>query len=131
MLSHLATLGLVVVLSDGDPRFQRAKIASAGIETAVAGRVLVVPHKERALDLVTADYPAEHYALIDDRASILGAVKAQLGARVTTVRVHQGRYVEERVDHALPVPDLELPSIEAALELAARDLLGTAGAQGA
>ena len=124
VLSHLATLGVTVVLSDGDGRFQRAKIASAGIEAAVEGRVLVVPHKQHALDLVAAAYPAAHYALIDDRASILGGVKAQLGQRVTTVRVRQGRYIEEQLDATLPPPDLELPSIAAALPLDQRALLG-------
>jgi FMN phosphatase YigB (HAD superfamily) len=124
VLAHLASLGRTVVLSDGDPSFQRAKIVSAGIAAAVEGRVLVVPHKERAIEEVTNRFPAAHYALLDDRASILGAVKAQLGERVTTVRVRQGRYSEERPDASLPPADVVLPAIAAALTLDDRALLG-------
>ena len=121
-LTHLRALGLTVVFSDGDDRFQRAKIAAAGIEAAVDGRVLVVPHKELALSLMLDQYPAAHHALIDDHARILGAVKAELAERVTTVWLRQGRYADEPFDPALPSPDLELPSIAAALNLTAVDL---------
>jgi hypothetical protein len=126
-LDHLAGLGLTVVLSDGDARFQRAKIAASGLAAAVEGRVLVVPHKEHALDLVAAAYPAAHYALLDDRAGILGAAKAQLGERLTAVRIKQGRYIDEPSAPGSPAPDLELPSIEVALSLDERVLLGGAG----
>ena len=129
-LEHLGGLGLTVVLSDGNARYQRRKIAAAGIEAAVEGRVLVVPHKEQALALVLAQYPAAHYALLDDRAGILGAVKAQLAERVTTVWLRQGRYADDPVDPGLPPPDLELPSIEAALGLSAADLAATVGGAG-
>jgi len=121
-LAHLRGLGLTVVFSDGDARFQRAKIAAAGIEAAVDGRVLVVPHKEEALALVLERYPAAHYALLDDRAGILAAVKAQLAERITTVWLRQGRYSDEPLDPSLPSPDLELSSIAAALGLSAVDL---------
>lgn len=126
-LAHLAQLGLTVVLSDGPTDFQFTKILHSGIDAAVEGRVLIVPHKERALGLVTTMYPAAHYALLDDRASILGAVKARLGERVTTVHVRQGRYIDEPSAPGSPPPDLELPSIEAALDLDERALLGGAG----
>jgi FMN phosphatase YigB (HAD superfamily) len=125
-LAHLATLGLTVVLSDGDARFQRVKIASAGIEAAVEGRVLVVPHKERALDAVMAAFPATHYAMFDDRPGILAAVKSQLGDRVTAIRVRQGRYAAELGDTL--APDLEVAAVAEVTRFDADVLRGGAGA---
>ena len=46
-IDHVKSLGVPVILSDGDQLFQRYKIRVAGIEAAVDGRVLVYVHKER------------------------------------------------------------------------------------
>ncbi len=116
-LAHLATLGVTVLLSDGDARFQRAKIERAGIVSAVDGRVMVTTHKEQELADVRRSYPAAHYAFLDDRASILAAMKDVMGDEATTVLVRQGRYVDEPVPTDAPPPDLVLASISEACTL--------------
>lgn len=91
-LAHLQTLGTTVLLSDGDIVFQPRKIQRAGLWDAVAGRVLVTVHKERALETVQQAFPARHYVLIDDKPALLAALKRLLGARLTSVFVQQGHY---------------------------------------
>jgi FMN phosphatase YigB (HAD superfamily) len=54
-IAHLSTLGMPVVLCDGDIVFQLRKIQRSGIWDAVPGRVLIYVHKERALDAMRAD----------------------------------------------------------------------------
>ncbi len=111
-IAHARTIGLPVLVTDGDPGFQRHKARAAGVETAVEGRVLVYAHKERELDDIRSRHPADHYVVVDDKPSILAAMKAALGPRVTTVHVEQGRYA--RAAGAVgPPPDLRLPSIGA------------------
>ena len=124
-IAHARTLGLPVVVTDGHPGFQRHKARAAGIEAAVAGRVLVYAHKERELDDIGARFPAGHYVVIDDKPSIHAAFKAALGERVTTVLVEQGRYAEAG-EAVTPPPDLRLPSIGAFAGLSARALSAAA-----
>ena len=61
VLKRLSSLGLTVILSDGDVVFQPRKVERAGLSDAVDGRVLIYIHKEEALDDVERRYPAEHY----------------------------------------------------------------------
>jgi FMN phosphatase YigB (HAD superfamily) len=89
---HLKTLGLPIVVSDGDPVFQPTKIAKCGVTEAVDGRVLIFVHKERYLPKVETQFKAKHYVLIDDKPGILMRSKAALGERLTTVHVLQGKY---------------------------------------
>jgi len=89
---HLKTMGLPLVLSDGDPVFQPTKIHKCGVTEAVDGRVFIFAHKERYLPAVEAQFPADHYVLIDDKPGILMRSKAALGAKLTTVQVLQGKY---------------------------------------
>ena len=91
-VAHLATFGRPVVLSDGDVVFQPRKIKRAGIWSAVDGRVLIYLHKEQVLDHVQRRYPAAHYVMVDDKPNLLAAMKAVLGAKLTTVFVRQGHY---------------------------------------
>src|SRR5258708_34482545 len=79
-IAHLSTLGLPVVLSDGDVVFQPRKIQRSGIWNAVQGRVLIYMHKERALDAMQRRYPARSYVMVDDKARLLAAMKRVLGA---------------------------------------------------
>ena len=120
-LAHARTIGLPVVVTDGDPGFQRHKARAAGVETAVEGRVLVYAHKELELDDIRARHPADHYVVVDDKPSILGAMKAALGPLITTVHVEQGRYARE-AGAVEPPPDLRLPSIAAFAGLSAEVL---------
>jgi FMN phosphatase YigB (HAD superfamily) len=89
---HLKSLGLPVVVSDGDPVFQPGKIHQCGVTEAVDGRVLIFVHKEKYLPDVEARFKASHYVLIDDKPGILMRSKAALGDRLTTVHVLQGKY---------------------------------------
>ena len=86
-LRHLATLGTVSILSDGDQVFQRRKIERSGLAAAVAGRVRIYTHKQDHLDEVVLRQPGEQTVLIDDKARILDDVKRILGPQVTTVHV--------------------------------------------
>ena len=89
---HLKTLGLPLILSDGDPVFQPTKIHKCGVTEAVDGRVFIFAHKERYLPAVELQFKADHYVLIDDKPGILMRSKALLGAKLTTVHVLQGKY---------------------------------------
>src|SRR5579863_5677601 len=91
-LRHLRTMGLTVIVSDGDRYFQAEKIFHSNLANAVEGRVLLYVHKQQNLDEVMRLYPADHYAMIDDKPQILIDTKAMLGNRVTTVFVEQGKY---------------------------------------
>ena len=94
-IAHLATLGLPVILSDGDVVFQPRKIQRSGLWDAVQGRVLVDIHKERSLDSMRRRYPARHYVMVDDKAMLLAAMKRALGESLTTVFVRQGHYASQ------------------------------------
>lgn len=89
---HLKSMGLPVVVSDGDPVFQPSKIHQCGVTQAVDGRVLIFVHKEKYLPAVEARFKANHYVLIDDKPGILMRSKAALGDKLTTVHVLQGKY---------------------------------------
>ncbi|MBF6600041.1 MAG: HAD family hydrolase [Dehalococcoidia bacterium] len=91
-IAHIKSLGLPVIVSDGDPVFQPSKILQCGITAAVDGRVLIFVHKERHLPAVERYFQAEHYVLIDDKPGILMRSKGLLGERLTTVHVLQGKY---------------------------------------
>lgn len=111
-IAHLGTLGLPVVLSDGDVVFQPRKIQRSGIWNAVQGRVLIEVHKERALDAMRQRYPARHYVMIDDKPQLLSAMKRALGEKLTTVFVRQGHYAAQSTDTLIdPPPDLQIERI--------------------
>ncbi len=110
-IEHVKSLGLPVILTDGDQLFQRYKIRSAGLEAAVDGRVLVYVHKEQSTDDIRGRYPAAHYVVVDDKARIHAAMKAILGDLVTTVMVCQGHYAADPAHHDFPEADLTLESI--------------------
>ncbi len=110
-IAHAKRLGLPVILSDGDQLFQRHKIRDARLEAAVEGRVLVYVHKERETADIQARYPADHYAIIDDKPRIHAAMKQALGPSVTTVFVRQGKYALDPTARERGQPDLELASI--------------------
>lgn len=109
-LHYLRTLGLTVIVSDGDQYFQAEKIVNSHLAAAVEGRVLIYIHKQQHLEEILQMYPAEHYVMIDDKAGILADSKVLLGNRLTTVFVKQGKYAQE----ALPenfIPDISVKHI--------------------
>ncbi|MFL5628462.1 MAG: HAD family hydrolase [Ktedonobacteraceae bacterium] len=91
-LRYLRTLGLTVIVSDGDMVFQAEKIYQSDLAAAVEGRVLLYTHKQEHLNEVMQRYPADHYAMIDDKPDILADIKAIMPERITTVFVQQGKY---------------------------------------
>jgi FMN phosphatase YigB (HAD superfamily) len=108
VLARLGTLGRVVVLTDGDAVFQPHKIVRSGIWDAADGHVLVYAHKEAELADVERRYPSDRYVLVDDKPTILAAVKRQWGERVTTVLPLQGQFSGSA---AQPAPDVTVTRI--------------------
>ena len=117
-IAHLGTLGVPVVLSDGDVVFQPRKVQRSGIWEAVAGRVLIYVHKQHALEAMQQCYPAVHYVMVDDKPQLLAAMKRVLGARLSTVFVRQGHYASESVGTKIdPPPDQTIEAIGALIGL--------------
>ena len=111
VIAHLKTLGRVAILSDGDPVFQPAKIARAGLADAVDGNVLIYVHKEQHLDEVTRRYPADRYVMVDDKPRILATSKVLLGERLVTLHVCQGKYAHQGEHDAYAPSDLSVDAI--------------------
>ncbi len=91
-LHHLRTLGLTVIVSDGDMYYQPEKIFLSDLAETVEGRVLIYIHKQQHLDEIQQRYPADHYVMIDDKPQILADSAAKMGPVLTTVFVEQGKY---------------------------------------
>jgi FMN phosphatase YigB (HAD superfamily) len=128
-IEHLRTLGLTVILSDGDVVFQPRKIQRSGLWQAVEGRVLIYIHKERMLDEVEQRYPARHYVMVDDKLCILAAMKEILRDRLTTVFPCQGHYALDPHNlSAYPPADLSIERIGDLLNYDFSALFGPAGA---
>jgi FMN phosphatase YigB (HAD superfamily) len=109
-LEHLRTMGLTVIVSDGDLVFQAEKITRSQLAEAVEGRVLLFTHKQEHLDEIMRAYPADHYVMIDDNPQILHASKQIMRDRLTTVFVVQGHYATGQLLEGF-VPDLTVPHI--------------------
>ena len=76
------------------------------------GRILNYVHKQKELDAVERAFPATHYVLVDDKLSVLTAVKRAWGDRVTTVFPRQGHYANDPEKlKDLPPADIEIASI--------------------
>ncbi|WP_394780673.1 HAD family hydrolase [Undibacterium sp.] len=92
VLARLGTMGKTVILSDGDVVFQPRKIQRSGLWQAVEGRVLIYIHKEQMLEDMQKRFPAAHYVMVDDKLSILTAMKNTMRHKLTTVFPRQGHY---------------------------------------
>jgi FMN phosphatase YigB (HAD superfamily) len=120
---HLKSLGLPVVVSDGDSVFQPMKIHQCGVTQAADGRVLIFVHKEKYLPVVEARFKANHYVLIDDKPGILMRSKAALGDRLTTVHVLQGKYALDPKHAVDYTPDIVVQNFSDLLKCGADDFL--------
>jgi hypothetical protein len=109
-IERLWRVATPVVLSDGDPVFQREKIERAGLAAAVHGNVLIYVHKDEQIAEATRRFPGPRPVFVDDKARILGHIERRLPDAVT-VHVRQGRYGDEPVDAGDPPPDLEIGAI--------------------
>jgi FMN phosphatase YigB (HAD superfamily) len=126
VLEHCRRWGESVILSDGDAVFQPFKIQRAGLAAAVENRVLIYIHKESMLEQVQQRFPASHYIMVDDKPSILTAMKKSMGARLTTVFPCQGHYARDTRNNFPPadvildnIADLQLYDKSALLRAAA------------
>lgn len=126
VIAHLQSLGTAVILSDGDASFQPHKIRASGLERMFQGRVLIFIHKELERATIEAEYPADHYVMIDDKPRIHPAMKAAFGDRITTVMVNQGHYAHDPALRGFPGADIVIPGIGAVLDLGLQDLLRVA-----
>lgn len=95
-LHYLRTLGLTVIVSDGDMFFQAEKVFHSDLAETVEGRVLIYTHKQDHLQEIMKQYPAEHYVMIDDKPQILADSKSIMGKELTTVFVQQGKYAADQ-----------------------------------
>lgn len=103
MLQHLRTLGVPVIVSDGDLYFQAEKIFNSNLAEAVNGRVQLFVHKQQHLDELRKAFPGDHFVCIDDKPDILVDVKKLMGDQVTTVFVRQGKYAQAKLpEHFAP-----------------------------
>jgi haloacid dehalogenase-like hydrolase len=110
-LTRLRERGPVVIFSDGDAVFQPRKVERSGLAEAAGGNILIYIHKERELHDVERRYPAQRYALVDDKRRILAAVKEQWAERVTTVFVRQGHYALDPGVERYPAADVTVERI--------------------
>jgi FMN phosphatase YigB (HAD superfamily) len=102
-LRYLRTLGLTVIVSDGDLFFQAEKIFNSDIAETVEGRVLLYIHKQEHIQEIMEQYPADHYVMIDDKPQILSDSKLIMGDKLTTIFVKQGKYaVDIKSDNFTP-----------------------------
>jgi FMN phosphatase YigB (HAD superfamily) len=131
-IAHLHTLGLPVILSDGDVVFQPRKIQHAGLWDVLRGNVLIYTHKQAMLAEMQQRYPAAHYVMIDDKPKILVDMKQRLGNRLTTVFVRQGHYAAAAIDSpGNPEPDISIACIGDLRERKLADFQPTAPVTGA
>ncbi len=123
-LAYLNTLGLTVIVSDGDSFFQAEKIFHSHLADAVEGRVLIYTHKQEHLDEIMHLYPADHYVMIDDKPQILADAKALLRNKLTTVFVKQGKYAANKLP-ANFTPDISVLHIADLRKYSAEQFFGT------
>jgi FMN phosphatase YigB (HAD superfamily) len=121
-LKHLRTLGLTVIVSDGDRYFQAEKIVNSTLADAVDGRVLIYIHKQEHVEEAVKLWPADHYIIIDDKATILADIKKILQNRLTTVFVEQGKYAQQGLPEHF-VPDIRVSHIGDLLSFQAAQFL--------
>ncbi|MCI0414758.1 HAD family hydrolase [bacterium] len=111
-VNHVKQWGPAVIFSDGDAVFQPRKAERSGLYEVFDENVLIYIHKEENLDDVEKRYPAEHYALIDDKLRILHAIKQIWKDRVTTIFPKQGHYAwDPEVLRSYPGADISMDRI--------------------
>ncbi|WP_284314612.1 HAD family hydrolase [Labrys miyagiensis] len=119
-IAQLKAFATPAVLSDGDVVFQPRKVQHAGIWDAMDGNVMIYLHKELVLDAVQRRYPADHYAMVDDKPRLLAKMKKVMGDKLTTIYVRQGHYSAEAEAEGKvidPKPDVTINRIAELLTL--------------
>lgn len=123
VLTHLKTLGVPAILSDGDNAYQPLKIEKSGLKEAVGNRVLVYTHKDEHIQEITRLFPAQKYVFIDDKLDLLHIIKQELPAQSRIVWVEQGHYAQAIGKDAIEQekPDTAIKSIEDLLHFTSGD----------
>jgi len=116
VIAKVQAMGPAAIVTDGDPVYQAAKIARAGLVEAVERRVFLFAHKEPHLAEVQAAVPANRYVLFEDKADVLARVK-RVDDQLLTVHVRQGHYGRAGADDWYPAPDRSLERIGDLLQL--------------
>ncbi len=116
VLARVQEVGPAAIVTDGDPVYQAAKVARAGLADAVERRVFLYGHKESHWSEVVAAVPADRYVLFEDKADVLATIK-RMDDRVTTVHLRQGHYGGGDITDVRPSPDRTLERIGDVLEL--------------
>ena len=131
-IAYLDTLGMPVILSDGDMVLQPRKVQRSGLWQATGGRVSIYLHKQRRLDAVRRHWPARHYIMVEDKPALLAAMKCEMGPTLTTIFVRQGHYAQEQtLAPGDPHPDIAIGRIDELRTLDLRDLLSAAAGSAA
>ena len=122
VIAKLQSMGPAAIVTDGDPVYQPAKIARAGLADAVERRVFLYAHKEAHLAEVKEALPADRYVIFDDKLSVLDAVE-RMDERVFTVHVRQGHYGVAAAPGDGPGPNRSLEQIGDLLDVDLASLL--------
>src|SRR5437868_7691424 len=130
-VDHVKQWGTAAILSDGDAVFQPRKIEGSGLWQAVDGNVRIYVHKETELADVAKKLPADHYVMVDDKLTLLTAIKEQWKDRVTTMFPKQGHYARDPKNMATYRPaDISIARIGELLNFNLSQLLGAKSANG-
>ena len=92
VLAHLKTIGTVYLFTEGDRVYQHMKVRKSGLEAVVDG-VFLYDHKLDHVTEVVKEFADSRKIFIDDRVTILQAIKTMFPA-VYTINVRQGHYNE-------------------------------------
>ena len=116
VIAKVQSMGPAAIVTDGDPVYQPAKIARAGLSDAVERRVFLFIHKEAHLAEVQQALPADRYVIFDDKPDVLARVE-RMDDRVFTVHVRQGHYGRAPATDDGPRPDRSVDRIGDLLDL--------------
>ncbi len=131
-IAHLRTIAPVLVLSDGDMVFQPRKVQRSGIADAVGQQVLIYVHKQQSLDDVRRRYPADRYAMVDDKPLLLSEMLRVPGFPLQAIFVRQGHYAAATDAATLdPPPDRTIARIGDLLAFSRQDFQPAAAASAA
>ena len=122
-LARVQEIGPAAIVTDGDPVYQAAKVARAGLADAVKQRVFLFAHKEARWREVMEALPADRYVMFEDKADVLATIK-RLDERVLTVHVRQGHYGVADIGVVRPAPDWSIECIGDLLEFDLSSLTG-------
>lgn len=132
-LTHLAAMGRVAILSEGDPAYQATKVARAGLAEPVGGYVIVCPNKTTYMTQAAAIFPGDLMVLIEDKPTNITKARPifeRIGVRFCGIFVRQGKYAQAVPPGPWDGAEVTVESIADLVNLT-RDDLASARAAGA